>query len=58
LQPKRYRATVVRRCSMPQANGTERPRGMPALEDKRIQLACAKLLPAIYAQDFLECRYG
>ena len=43
---------------MPKANGTERPRGIPALEDKLVQLACAKLLTAIYAQDFLECSYG
>ena len=25
LQAQRYRATLVRRCSMPQANGKERP---------------------------------
>ena len=32
--------------------------GIPALEDKLVQLACAKLLTAIYEQDFLECSYG
>ena len=58
LKTKRDRAKWVRRCSIPQANGTERPLGIPALEDKLVQLACAKLLTAIYAQDFLECRYG
>jgi retron-type reverse transcriptase len=31
---------------------------MPALEDKLVQRACAKLLTAIYAQDFLECSDG
>jgi retron-type reverse transcriptase len=31
---------------------------MPALEDKLVQWACAKLLTAIYAQDFLDCSYG
>ena len=52
LKAQRYRAKLVRRCYMPKANGTERPLGMPALEDTLVQLACAKLLTAIYEQDF------
>jgi RNA-directed DNA polymerase len=32
--------------------------GIPALEDKLVQLACAKLLTAIYEQEFLDCSYG
>ena len=52
LQGKRYRAQLVRRCYIPQEHGAERPRGIPALEDKLVQLACAKLLTAIYEQDF------
>jgi len=43
VKTKRYRAKWVRRCDMPKAHGTERPLGMPALEDKLVQRACAKL---------------
>ncbi len=28
------------------------------MEDKLVQLACAKVLHAIYAQDFMECSTG
>jgi RNA-directed DNA polymerase len=47
LKTKRYRANLVRRCSLPKENGKERPLGMPALEDKLVQLACARLVTAI-----------
>jgi RNA-directed DNA polymerase len=39
-------------------NGKERPLGIPAREDKLVQLACAKRLEAIYEEDFLNCSYG
>jgi len=58
LKQKRYRATLVRRHSIPKGDGTQRPLGIPAGEDTLLQRAVARLLEAIYEQDFLRCSYG
>src|SRR5438445_8891039 len=58
LKRKSYRARLVRRHYIPKGDGRMRPLGIPAIEDKLLQLAVKRLLEAIYEQDFLSCSYG
>ena len=59
LKRKRYRAKLVRRQYIPKEDGkSERPLGIPVIEDKLLQLAVKRILEAIYEQDFMRCSYG
>lgn len=59
MKRQAYIPQPVRRTYIPKP-GTDKKRalGIPAYEDKLVQRAIAKILNAIYEQEFLECSFG
>ena len=58
LRAGQYLAPPVRRRYVPKEGAELRPIGIPTIEDKIVQAAVARILSAIYEQDFLPCSYG
>lgn len=58
LKRKGYHAKLLKRKYIPKSNGKKRPLGIPATEDKLLQLASARILSSIYEKDFMPYSYG
>ena len=59
MKRQAYKPQPAKRVYIPKP-GTDKKRhlGIPAYEDKLVQAALAKILNAIYEQDFMECSFG
>ena len=59
LKKKSYQPLPVKRVNIPKPGSDKtRPLGLPAYEDKIVQLGLTKILTAIYEVDFLDFSFG
>lgn len=53
-----YKAPNIRRVYIPKEDGSQRPLGLPTMEDKLLQTAVSKVLTPVYEQMFYDGSYG
>lgn len=58
MKARQYRPQAVRRVFIPKQDGSMRGLGIPAVEDKIVQMGIKRILEAIYEVDFLEVSFG
>ncbi len=58
MKAGKYFPQPVRRAYIPKGEGVLRPLGIPALEDKIVQMCITRILNAIFEPNFLDCSYG
>lgn len=58
MKHKKYKPIPARRVYIPRNEREKRPLGIPALENKIVELGITRILQSIYEEDFLECSFG